>query len=300
MNFLKLKKLFLCFIIFFGSFFSKTQNTLEKEEKEKTANGGQQSWNPAQKKIIKAFENHIPSGSFRFESCGERCLTLLSNTVLDFKIVISTSVKDYEIVVSRASKVLKIKNLNFLDSPEFKSALLQWMTGHEQHPYLNTPFPNIEDPVLEKTMKTLVERGRAGTGVPFERIHVIGEPHLLALEPELNPEVFLQNKNTGFKVLSVNFHSALEKTLFHVFENHNKGVIVAGSLQEAKRLTRFFRINREHWRHFDLYPPYKSALEKKRLIEKSKSSRFHYLIAVRSFTGLGGFQRNVGVYLFES
>ncbi len=98
----------------------------------------------------------------QLESCGSRCLRLVSETSVSFEVELNSNVSSPEFHVTRKSKLLKMPIKNFSDIPPAANDLRYWLTGHEMHPYMESSGPIMVKPVQSIAFEAYKEAVQSG------------------------------------------------------------------------------------------------------------------------------------------
>ena len=131
----------------------------------------------------------------QWESCGPRCLRLVSETSVSFEVELNSNVSSPKLHLTKTSKVLKIPEKDFSDLSLSANDLRYWLVGHELHPYMEGPGSIMIKPVQLLAFEAYKEAIQSGaksflhvlpTGVGKTLVFVKALVDLLQRRPKEN------------------------------------------------------------------------------------------------------------------
>ncbi|NQZ02766.1 MAG: DEAD/DEAH box helicase family protein, partial [Bdellovibrionales bacterium] len=172
------------------------------------------------------------------------------------------------------------------ESVDFRSLFVR------QHwSYLNTEENLFEEHEPEETFTQLRMAMEAGDVTPFDELYLVGEPNFDVSEEQ---PLFVPQNNNHLEMNPVHYQQ-LARMIVPLISDNDKGLIVAASIDEVKRLAEFMS---------EVFPdttfePYHgelSRIERKQVRDRANEpGTRHYLVAVKAldegvnFPGLGAY-----------
>lgn len=147
----------------------------------------------------------------------------------------------------------------------------------EHWSYLNGRRNLFEEHTVEKGLEQLRLGIKKGEISPFDELYIVGEPNF---STSARSPLFVTGKSQRH-VLNPEHYPRLAQILFPIISSNKKGFIVAATIAEAQRITKFLGESFPSVK-FEAYHSKLPAEERSAILERSQSMERHYTVAVRS------------------
>ena len=148
----------------------------------------------------------------------------------------------------------------------------------------NEYWANLEaiNPTLKDIISQMETGIKKGETIPFEKIYALDGEFLKSLNSaEVQGPILIQRANHFF-VINPDYYPAVARGLSPLLLRNKKGLILTASIEEAESLANFFQEAFEEKIVFEAYHSNLSDMAREEILERSRNSERHFLIAVKS------------------